>query len=291
MHNYMSSPHQKASCGGRFLSPLDGQTHGRALGPSETTAGDLDLTRGLLRDHPSTFVGPLGGEKRRSSNLKQPILGIDVSHHNGPIDWKAVAAGGVRFAYLKATEGTSYLDPCFVRNREAASAARIRVGAYHFLRPDQDATAQAEHFLSTIGEVREGDLAPVLDVEAVRADDGHDLWKDLSLATRVLKLGRWIAKVGASTGQTTALYLSPGWWGSMFPAGQVSTVIQNLKRQGIPLPKLYDRPLWVAHYDVPRPAVPPAWKIYQVWQSTDHGTVPGIQGPVDLDYWNPDVTF
>src|SRR3546814_10025509 len=61
--------------------------------------------------------------------------GIDVSHHQGAIDWERVAADGVEFAYLKATEGGGFSDPRFVSNARGAKAAGIKVGAYHYYTP------------------------------------------------------------------------------------------------------------------------------------------------------------
>src|SRR5262249_30419769 len=61
-----------------------------------------------------------------------PVLGIDVSHHQGPIDWPQVAVAGVGFAYIKATEGKDLSDPMFRVHWRAADAAGIPRGAYHF---------------------------------------------------------------------------------------------------------------------------------------------------------------
>ena len=70
-----------------------------------------------------------------------PVAGIDVSRHQGAIDWPRVAAAGIRFAWIKATEGGDYRDPAFGRNWELAEAAGVRRGAYHFVywcRPAKD---------------------------------------------------------------------------------------------------------------------------------------------------------
>jgi GH25 family lysozyme M1 (1,4-beta-N-acetylmuramidase) len=75
---------------------------------------------------------------------------IDVSHWQGPIDWPAVAASGIRIAMIKATEGTSWVDPMFERNHASATSASIFVIPYHFLRPDR-ADAQVQHFQRVAG--------------------------------------------------------------------------------------------------------------------------------------------
>ena len=71
---------------------------------------------------------------------------IDVSHHNGAIDWPAVAAAGIALAFIKATQGLAFVDPAFARNRAAAIAAGVLAVPYHFL-DTTSAERQAEHFL------------------------------------------------------------------------------------------------------------------------------------------------
>jgi hypothetical protein len=95
------------------------------------------------------------------------IEGIDISHWQGPIDWPAVAASGREFAFMKASESTTYVDPTYPTNDAGARAAGLVVGAYHFARPDLtpgDAVAEADHFANQLHLVS-GDLPPVLDLE------------------------------------------------------------------------------------------------------------------------------
>src|ERR1051326_7468761 len=75
---------------------------------------------------------------------------IDVSHHNGAIDWPAVAGAGIALAFLKATQGEGFVDPAFARNRAGAATAGILAVPYHFL-DASDPGLQAAHFLSEIG--------------------------------------------------------------------------------------------------------------------------------------------
>ncbi|MCW5953083.1 MAG: lysozyme, partial [Propionibacteriaceae bacterium] len=66
------------------------------------------------------------------SREQYPVWGVDVSRYQGEIDWPVLAAQGIEFAFIKATEGSSYVDPRFAANLEGASAAGLRAGAYHF---------------------------------------------------------------------------------------------------------------------------------------------------------------
>lgn len=91
------------------------------------------------------------------------VYGIDVSHHQGSIDWHAVAADGVEFAYIKATEGGDWVDPRFLENWTGAAAAGLERGAYHFFRTCTDGRLQAENILRSIPA--DGELPIVIDVE------------------------------------------------------------------------------------------------------------------------------
>ena len=77
-------------------------------------------------------------------HLHYPVVGIDVSNHNGRIDFDKVKADGVSFVYLKASEGKSYTDPSFKKNYTSVLKAGMKVGAYHFFRKKTDGVMQAD---------------------------------------------------------------------------------------------------------------------------------------------------
>ena len=89
---------------------------------------------------------------------RYPVVGLDISSHNGVPDFDSIAAAGVDFVYLKATEGTSFHDPAFMRNYLAAKRAGLKVGAYHFFRFDCDGTRQAALFLDDLSGISTGSL-------------------------------------------------------------------------------------------------------------------------------------
>lgn len=95
---------------------------------------------------------------------KYPIVGIDVSAHNGDIDFEKVKDDGYSFVIIKATEGEDHHDSKFDANYEMARKAGLKVGAYHFFRKNTDGLNQAKNFLETIGW-RKLDLPLVIDVE------------------------------------------------------------------------------------------------------------------------------
>jgi lysozyme len=120
------------------------------------------------------------------------IFGVDVSHHNFDrckckANWEKAASSKVVFAYIKATQGTRYVDPTFKDNWSNLTSSNIHRGAYHFLSSDGDALEQARHFVESVraaGGVRPADMPPSLDVEwetmASRWIFGQTLWRPKS---------------------------------------------------------------------------------------------------------------
>jgi lysozyme len=195
------------------------------------------------------------------------VPGIDVSHWNGAIDWALVADAGVRWAYAKATESTSYSDPTFETHWAGMKRAGVLRGAYHFFHPDVDGRTQAAAFLAAVGELEPGDLPPMLDWESTTSVSG---------AAAASRAQDFIDEVRAATGRTTLVYTSPGLWA----------------RFGIPT-SFDAQPLWVAHYlyctSGPGccPTVPSGWTGWAAWQWSDQGRIAGIpDSEVDLDLFN-----
>jgi lysozyme len=214
------------------------------------------------RDSPGTVpvaasaevAAPAASSSPDAAGDLRPARGIDVSHYQGRIDWRAVEADGVGFAYVKATEGGTFVDPAFARNWAAAGETRIVRGAYHRFRARRDGAAQARHFLSVVS-LRDGDLPPVLDVEAT---DG------VGDARLVREVRAWLAEVERRTGKRPIVYTKPG-----FRRVHLGTALD-------------DYPLWIAEYDVDSPSVD-GWHF---WQHSERGRVAGIANAVDLDRFN-----
>ena len=93
-----------------------------------------------------------------------PVRGVDVSAYQGEIDWPVLVSQDIQFAFIKATEGSGYIDPYFESNFTNAAAANLRIGAYHFFSYDSGGKTQAENFISAV-EKKSGMLPPVVDVE------------------------------------------------------------------------------------------------------------------------------
>ena len=93
-----------------------------------------------------------------------PYLVGDYPLHQGEIEWEQFKERGIDFAFIKATEGSGFVDERYKTNWEDARAAGLYVGAYHFFSFDSPASVQADHFIATVGDMS-GALPPTVDIE------------------------------------------------------------------------------------------------------------------------------
>ncbi len=193
------------------------------------------------------------------------IEGVDVSDKQGVINWRAVASGGKSFAFIRVTDGLQYRDKQFAANWSGAKSAGLLRGGYQYFEPTQNPIAQADMMLSMMGPLVSGDLPPTLDVETLSAAPGGG-GGPASLSATADGVAAWVDHVARATGMNPIVYTYPSFWAQLPPRG--------IERKAM---------LWAAHWGVPRPTVPGAWKRWAFWQYTSTGSVPGIQGPVDLD--------
>jgi lysozyme len=192
-------------------------------------------------------------------NYRPPLVpgeryGIDVSHHQGTIDWERVANDDISFAYIKATEGDDFRDPRFEQNWLGAAEAGLSRGAYHFFSLCSSGEAQARNFLRSVPEDPVA-LPPAVDLElAGNCGDRPDE------ATVRRELGEFLRLVEGEVGKGAILYV-----GDDFEA-----IYPVRTRLG--------RPLWHLRFLL-RPDVG-GWVI---WQVMGMAHVDGVRGDVDLD--------
>ena len=93
------------------------------------------------------------------------IIGVDISSYQADVDMEKLKEQGIRFVFIKATEGSSLQDNRFAANWVNAEKAGLPSGAYHFFSYDTPGNTQAENFIKTVGDILEGRLLPVVDVE------------------------------------------------------------------------------------------------------------------------------
>ena len=180
--------------------------------------------------------------------------GIDVSAHQGKIDWQRVAADGIDFAYIKVTEGERTSDRRFRSNWDGAGHAGIRRGGYHFFTLCAGAEHQAKWFIGFLPADPAG-LAPAVDLELAgncRARPNRDTVLD--------EVRSFVSRVETATSKQMLVYV-----GDDFEARYK-------------LRSLLEHPLWLRRF-----LRMPSDDSWAVWQVHGFAHVNGIEGNVDLD--------
>ncbi len=196
-----------------------------------------------------------GGEGVTPPEDRYPIRGIDISAHNGEVDFAAVRRAGYRFVMIKATEGSAFKDRRFNVNIFRARKAGLKVGAYHFFRFDATGYMQALNFLHSL-RGQKLDMPVVIDIE------------------------QWTNPTYRPNKRVVATLL---------------TLIREIERRGLKVmlytnkdgyddfinDKLEDFPLWMCSFgDI---AANVDWCI---WQYSHRGSVDGVDGKVDVNVFN-----
>jgi lysozyme len=214
------------------------------------------------------FVGPFGFRWRALyGDVSYPegyeIHGIDISHHQGPIDWAELKDNGVidkfpvRFVFIKATEGSSIIDDNFRDNFHQAREYGFTRGAYHFYSVYSPAKDQAQYFIKNV-KLENGDLPPVLDVEHKPKNQTDEEFKASVL--------EWLEIVEQYYHVKPIIY-----------------TYYKFKLKYLSDPVFDEYPYWIAHYYVEKVTYQGPWKF---WQHTDAGRLPGIKGTVDFNIYN-----
>lgn len=199
--------------------------------------------------------------------------GIDVSHFQGAIDWPSLTLAGVSFAYLKATEGVTFVDPTFATNNTGAAAAGIPHGAYHFALPDRSSgAAQANYFLANgAGWTADGrTLPPVIDIE-YNPYNPQALCYGLTPGQMTAWLLDFATTIDTRIGRWPVIYSTTNWWAMC--TGNTPALAAHC-------------PLWIAHYNAVVGPLPNGWRDYTFWQHAD--SAPNLPG--DQDYFNGSTT-
>ncbi len=196
------------------------------------------------------------------SFAEYPVQGLDVSHHQGVIDWGNVPKDRVQFVYIKASEGGDHKDRRFLENWSGARAHKFKTGAYHFFTLCKLGREQAENFVSIV-PLDEDALPPVIDLEfvgncAARPPRG-DFLRELS---------DYAQRVDEFSGNKPVLYTTYEFYDSYLKGSDFESY-----------------PFWVRDvFKKPDPEIFPRWVL---WQYADNALVPGIDTPVDVNVAAP----
>ena len=190
--------------------------------------------------------GPGDGRRLRVDLRSTRTPGFDVSNWQGNVNWASAYAKGGRFAYIKATEGTTYRDPTFNANYTNSYYAGFIRGAYHFATPDSSGgKAQADYFVSHGGGwSKDGKtLPPLLDIEYSKDGTCYGMSK----AAMVTWISAFVNEVHARTTRWATIYTTTSWWTTC--TGNTSAFSAN-------------DPLFVARYASSAGALPAGWPFY-----------------------------
>lgn len=197
-----------------------------------------------------------------------PVRGVDVSSYQGDIDWAVLSGQGIEFAFIKATEGSSFVDECFEKNWANACETDLSIGAYHFFSFESSGRAQAENFISTVGPLEDTMLPPVIDIEYYDYPSGTDV----SARTVQKELGEMIETLKAYYGRPPVLYVTKRSYND-FVQGHFT-----------------ECPLWVRSvYGRPDYVSDQAWAF---WQYSNRHRLNGYEGKepyIDMNVYNGDL--
>jgi GH25 family lysozyme M1 (1,4-beta-N-acetylmuramidase) len=199
------------------------------------------------------------------------VQGIDVSsgqHPNGAaINWSDIASDGYKFAFIKVTEGSYYVNRYYAEDAADADSAGLFVAPYAFAIPNYSGGAlQADYALDNVGPEPGGRMLPlILDIEydPYAGEDGTpaNSWcYGLSKAHMVAWISSFITEAKRRTGELPVIYTAASWWNRC--TGKSTKFIAD--------------PLWIEGYTSSSPATPHDWSDWTYWQYTADATPNGI---------------
>lgn len=199
-----------------------------------------------------------------ASKKMYPTRGFDVSAHSGGVNW-VKASKGFHFAFVKATEGSWYIDPQFQENWEKSKKTHLRMGAYHFFKFHISGEKQADNFIEHV-RLSKKDFPPVVDVE----EWGNYYAKTLPTKSIKRELKAMIARLKKHYGRNPIIY------------SNLSTYNRIIKGD------FRENPIWiVAFTSQPRLSDGRKWVI---WQHSHVARIPGIPHLADLNVFNGSVS-
>ena len=200
-------------------------------------------------------AGREGPDVSATARLLPPgAEGIDLSHHNGPVDWGRLGTEPLDFVYLKASEGTDHIDPRFQENWLAATRLGWQVGAYHFYLLCHAGAPQAENFIRQV-EVRPGTLPPAVDLE-----HAHNCKARGGREAALSELRAFLGALEAEYGALPVIYTTPAFHAEWLAGEDFEA-----------------HPVWIRSLDGA-----PAQR-HAIWQYSMKGRLAGVEGPVDLN--------
>ena len=188
------------------------------------------------------------------------IFGIDVSHHQGDINWNKVKKWkdkSIQFVYIKATEGTTFVDKTYEKNFKGAKEQKILTGSYHYFRTTSSVKDQFKNFIQTISK-EDQDLIPLIDVEEKKNWNNKEFHKNFK---------EFLGLIENHFGQKPMIYTVNSFY-NINLSGKYNDYHFLIGRYGKNSPNMRDKSNWT------------------IWQFSETGKVDGIPKLVDIDVIN-----
>ncbi len=189
------------------------------------------------------------------------VQGVDVSWHQGAIDWRTLASDNVAFAYIKASEGGDHVDQRFAFNWRQAGDAGLYRGAYHFFTLCQPGARQASNFIAVVPRVA-GALPPALDLEHMGPCREGPTMTDVIAEAHV-----FMDRVEAHYGVRPIIYTTR----EFHDAHLAELTGERFWLRSIATPPNFRQRDWV------------------IWQHHNRGHRRGVEGPIDLNAFRGDA--
>lgn len=188
------------------------------------------------------------------------LKGIDISMHNGTIDFNKVKSNGISIVIIKATEGVNYIDPYLIQHYNGAKAAGLNIGFYHFMSEKTNPFQQAIDFWNSIKD-KEFNVLPCLDIET------NNLGRSAKqISDRCIE---FLQQFKALSGIDCIIYT-----GGYFGRDNLDSRVKKYKG-------------WIAHYGVSNP-METGFEVVG-HQFTEHGSINGVNGNVDINNFSEKI--
>jgi GH25 family lysozyme M1 (1,4-beta-N-acetylmuramidase) len=211
----------------------------------------------------NTATTAKGDQQPASIGTLATVSGIDVSSHQGNVNWASYWSGGKRFAYVKATEGSGYINPYFAQQYNGSYNVGMIRGSYHFALPNNSSGATQANYFVSHGGGWSGDgktLPGALDIEY---NPYGATCYGLTQASMVNWIRDFTNTYKARTGRDAVIYSTTNWW---------TTCTGNNGSFGA------TNPLWIARYSSSPGTLPAGWGFHTFWQYSST--------PIDQNYFN-----
>lgn len=200
-------------------------------------------------------------EIKKSNITEKGIKGIDISHHQGIINWDKINTSEIKFVIIKSTEGCDYVDPKFKSNLNESRKRNLIVGAYHRFTLLSSGVAQFKNYINTVPKL-DNSIPPLIDVQNILSTNNKtNAIKELKILENELY---------KYYGKKPIIYLDEDSYKKF--------IADNFKNNKV----------WICDYDNTSPLMFKTKK--GIWQYSPSGKYNGIQGVVDMNYFNGDLS-